>query len=198
MAVLIAEGAGVRLHRRWIVRGLDAVVEPGDLVALTGPPGSGRTSALLALAGRLKLSAGKLQTGKTQTGTPGAALAHVPGLTDPEPTATVAEHVRERLALLGRPARGLSGVPLHGLDPDRRGRDLSPHQRHLLGLVLARMEDPAAIALDDWDTGLDDAERADLLDRLRALTDEGIAVIITARTVSPSVTTHVITLESEA
>jgi ABC-2 type transport system ATP-binding protein len=193
MSVLVAEGVGVRHHRRWIFRGLDAVVEPGELVALTGPPGSGRTTALLALSGRFKLSEGKIHT---SAGGRGVALGHVAGVSDPEPTATVAEHVRERLALLGRRRRReLPSVPLLGLDPDLRGRDLTPHQRHLLGLVLARMENPAVIALDDWDTGLDDAERRQLRQTLTDLTTEGIAVIITARTVEPDLTTNVINLD---
>ncbi|MFG1604331.1 ATP-binding cassette domain-containing protein [Actinoplanes sp. NPDC049265] len=250
MSVLIAEGVGVRHRRRWIVRGLDAVVEPGELVALTGPPGSGRTTALLALAGRFKLSAGKIHTpagtppsardsdtpapdappaadadpvdgtpidvvpdeaapgdaGRDEAGTVGpmrrgVALAYVAGVNDPEPTATVAEHVRERLALLGHRRRRfgrrreLPSVPLLGLDPDLRGRDLTPYQRQLLGLVLARMENPAVIALDDWDAGLDEAERWRLRQIFTDLTTEGIAVIITARTVACDLTTHVINLE---
>ncbi|GLY94684.1 ATP-binding cassette domain-containing protein [Actinoplanes sp. NBRC 103695] len=188
MSVLRAEGVGVRHHRQWIVRGLDAVVEPGDLVALTGPPGSGRTTALLALAGRFKLTEGKI---KNAMGTP---LGYVAGVTDPEPTATVAEHVRERLALLGRRRRELDTVPLLGLDPTLRGYLLSPYQRHLLGLVLARMEHPAAIALDDADTGLDDAEREHLHQALTDLTSEGLAVLFTARSVPTGSVTQEISL----
>ncbi|MEV7622920.1 ATP-binding cassette domain-containing protein [Actinoplanes sp. NPDC089786] len=241
MSVLVAEGAGVRHHRRWVVRGLDAVVEPGDLVALTGPPGSGRTTALLALAGRFRLTEGKIHTppgtppsaretpatdetepidkaepvDETEAPPPptrrGVSLGHVAGVTDPEPTATVADHVRERLALLGRPRRrgvayrcaellcapigntDLEAVPLLGLPPGLRGRELSPYQKQLLGLVLALVENPAVVALDDWDLGLDDAERADLLQTLTDLTAEALAVIITART-HPHAATRVIEL----
>src|SRR5690349_6572758 len=128
MPVLTATRAGVRHRRRWLVRDLDLRVGAGETVAVTGPPGSGRTSTLLALAGRLRLTTGRIDFGGT------ASLAHVPGVTDPEPVFTVREHVAERLALLGRPPRTAS---LHGLDPDLRGRDLSPYQRQLLGLSLA-------------------------------------------------------------
>ena len=123
---------------------------------MVGPPGSGRTTVLLALAGRFRLTAGKIQI----TGT--AALGQVPDVSQPEPVFSVAEHVRERLALLGRPAREAGDVPLLGLDPDAKGWQLSPFERQLLGLVLAGLEDPQVIALDGLDDGLDAAEQAEL------------------------------------
>src|SRR5689334_392114 len=107
MPVLTARGAGVRHRRRWLFRDLDVTVEPGDLVAVVGPPGSGRTTLLLAMARRFRLSAGEVRlTGR-------AALGHVPEVTAPEPAFTVADHVRERLALLGRSRR--ESANLYGL-----------------------------------------------------------------------------------
>ncbi|MBB2942250.1 ABC-2 type transport system ATP-binding protein [Actinoplanes lutulentus] len=186
MSVLTATGAGVRHHRRWLVRGLDLRVEPGELVAVTGPPGSGRTSALLTLARRLRLSAGTVDIVGT------ASLGHVPDVEEPEPVFTVAEHITERLALLGRP-RG-EDVPLHGLDPELRGRDLTPYQKQVLGLVLARMERPSVIALDGVDAGLDATERAALWELLGEITASGVAVLLTAREVAPAEVDRIVLL----
>src|ERR1700755_2135701 len=110
MSVLMARGVGVRQRRRWLFRDLDVTVEPGEVVAIIGPPGSGRTTALLSLAGRFRLGAGSVAVSRT-------ALGHVPEVEAPEPVFTVAEHVRERLALLGRAAarREAEGVDLRGL-----------------------------------------------------------------------------------
>lgn len=186
MPVLTARGAGVRHRRRWLFRDLDATVEPGDLVAVVGPPGSGRTTLLLALARRFRLSAGEV----TITGR--AALGHVPEVTAPEPVFTVAEHVRERLALLGRSRR--QPVDLYGLDPNAKGRDLSPYERQLLGLVLARLADPALIALDGADEGLDAAEQEALWIRLAELAESGTTIVLTARDVDPARVTTTIRL----
>ncbi|GIF10419.1 ABC transporter ATP-binding protein [Actinoplanes teichomyceticus] len=188
MAVLRAMGAGVRHHRRWLVRDLDLVVEPGETVAVVGPPGSGRTSTLLALAGSLRLSAGTVALSGT------AALGHVAGVTDPEPVLTVLEHVRERLALLGRPRREAGSVPLHGLDPGLRGRDLTPYQKQILGLVLAGPARPAVVALDGVDAGLDAGERTALWDLLGSLTAGGVAVLVTAREVDAARVSRVVRL----
>jgi ABC-2 type transport system ATP-binding protein len=95
-AVVSARGLGVHTRRGWVFRDVDLDVAPGELIALVGAAGSGRTSLLLALAGRFKVTAGTLDRHGT------AALAYVPGATDPEPNLTVAEHVEERLLLTGR------------------------------------------------------------------------------------------------
>src|SRR4051794_10668030 len=177
MPVLTAAAAGVRHRRRWIFRDLDVSVDPGETVAVVGPPGSGRTTVLLALAGRFRLSAGSVGLSGT------AALAFVPDVEEPEPVFTVTEHVRERLALLGRSSR--EAVDLGGLDPGLRGRELSPYQKQVLGVVLAKLADPAVITLDGVDHGLD----ADEQDALWALLDEvaaaGVAVVATARAIEP-------------
>src|SRR5690349_5897914 len=114
MPVLIARGAGVRRRRRrdpWLFRELAVTVEAGDLVAVVGPPGSGRTTMLLALARRFRLTAGAVELHGR------ASLGYVPEVSAPESVFTVTEHVRERLMLLGRSRSEAAGVELHGLDP---------------------------------------------------------------------------------
>ncbi|MET8365608.1 ABC transporter ATP-binding protein [Micromonospora sp. NPDC005194] len=71
------------------------------------------------------------------------------------------------------------------LDPASRGRDLTPVQRQILGLVLATLAGPGLILADDIDAGADGADRALLWDLLGRLTDRGIAVVVTAREVEP-------------
>jgi len=186
MPVLTARGAGVRHRRRWLFQDLDVSAGPGDLVAVVGPPGSGRTTLLLALARRFRLSAGKVAI----DGVP--ALGYVPEVTAPEPVFTVAEHVRERLVLTG----GKKGEPvdLLGLDPEIKGRDLTPYEKQVLGLVLARLSNPALIALDGLDDGLDAAEQAALLKQLAEIAATGTAVVFTARDIDPESVTTVIRL----
>jgi ABC-2 type transport system ATP-binding protein len=114
------------------------------------------------------------------------ALGYVAGVNQPEPGLTVAEHVEERLMLLGRaswsPARRrrqagewLQGVPL---PPNMLGRDLDPLGAHLLCLALAQVTEPGIILVDDVDSGLSEVERQGLAQELKAT---GAAVVVTAR-----------------
>jgi ABC-2 type transport system ATP-binding protein len=190
MPVLAAHGAGVRRRRCWLFRDLDVSAEPGDLLAVVGPPASGRTTLLLALARRFRLSAGKVAI----DGTP--ALGYVPEVTAPEPVFTVAEHVRERLVLLGR-KRG-EPVDLLGLDPAVKGRDLTPYEKQVLGLVLAKLSNPALIALDGLDDGLDAAEQEALFKQLAEIAADGTTVVFTARDIDPESVTTVIRLSGRS
>ncbi|MDX3577734.1 ATP-binding cassette domain-containing protein [Streptomyces sp. FL07-04A] len=102
-----ADGLGLRGPRGWAFRGVDVDAGPASLIAIEGPSGSGRTSLLLALTGRMKATEGTAAVGAARLPRQMAAvrrvsaLAHVAGVTDLEPALTVGEHLRER-ALLQR------------------------------------------------------------------------------------------------
>ncbi|MBB5872439.1 ABC-2 type transport system ATP-binding protein [Allocatelliglobosispora scoriae] len=170
-------------------RDLDLDLHAGELAVLTGPSGSGRTSALLALAGRFRTSHGSLEPAARP------ALGLVRGVHEPDPMLTVAEHLGERLRLhrpLGWPTRsrrrahrGL--VARHAatlpVAPELLAGELDPLHRHLLMLRLALLADPDLIAIDDVDAGLTIDESVTLWAHLRGLADLGVAVLATAREV---------------
>jgi ABC-2 type transport system ATP-binding protein len=174
--VVTADGLGLRTRRGWVFRDVDLTVAPGELVAITGPAGSGRTSLLLALAGHFRTTHGS----RALTGRAGIGL--VPGVNEPEAGLTAAEHVQERLLLLGRSpreaGRWLDALPVA---QGTLGRDLTPYERHRLMLRLAEIGEPALLAVDDVDTGLSTAERAELWRALEDLAGQGPAVLVTCR-----------------
>ncbi len=182
-ALLEAEGLGLRTRRGWVFRDLDLSVRAGEIVALTGPAGGGRTSALLALGGRFRFTHGRV-------GGPGrTAFGLVPGVNEPEPGLTVAGHLGERLRLLGRTRpwhrlRRLTTGPLladlpPGIAPGTLARDLAPLDRHRLMIRLALLEDPDVLLLDDLDVSLTPTETQTLLSELDAT---GRAAVFTCRT----------------
>ncbi|CAL9548067.1 hypothetical protein SUDANB6_04402 [Streptomyces sp. enrichment culture] len=106
-AGVTARGLGLRGPRGWAFRGVGIEAEPGSLIAVEGASGSGRTSLLLTLTGRMRPTEGTAAVGGAAVPRRMAAvrrlcaLAHVPGVTDLDPALTVGEHLRER-ALLER------------------------------------------------------------------------------------------------
>ncbi|ARP74018.1 ABC transporter ATP-binding protein [Streptomyces pluripotens] len=94
--------------RGWVFRGIGIDAEPGSLIAIEGPSGSGRTCLLLTLTGRMKPTGGTATVGGL--GLPRhmaavrriGAVANVAGVTDLEPALTVGEHLRERALLQHR------------------------------------------------------------------------------------------------
>ncbi|MEV6740564.1 ATP-binding cassette domain-containing protein [Streptomyces sp. NPDC051104] len=99
---------GLKGPRGWAFRGVGLEAEPGSLIAVEGPSGSGRTCLLLALTGRMRPSEGRAAVGghrlpKEMSAVRRiSALAHVPGVTDLDPALTVGEHLRERALLESR------------------------------------------------------------------------------------------------
>ncbi|MFJ9579533.1 ATP-binding cassette domain-containing protein [Streptomyces sp. NPDC101191] len=106
-AAVVADGFGLKGPRGWAFRGIGFEAEPGSLVAIEGPSGTGRTCLLLALTGRMKTQEGHAEVAGLPLPRRMAAvrrisaLGPVPGVSDLDPAFTVAEHLRER-ALLQR------------------------------------------------------------------------------------------------
>ncbi|MFH9422724.1 ATP-binding cassette domain-containing protein [Streptomyces sp. NPDC017529] len=129
-AAVRATGYGVKGPRGWAFRNIDLVAEPGSLIAVEGPSGSGRTCLLLALTGRMASAAGTAEVAglplpkRTAAVRTVTALAHVPGVTELEPALTVAEHLRERTLLQRR-----FGGPLRALLRPRRERTAAARAR---------------------------------------------------------------------
>ncbi|MFI1000887.1 ATP-binding cassette domain-containing protein [Streptomyces galbus] len=127
---LDVRGLGLRGPRGWAYRGVRVAAEPGALVAVAGASGSGRTSLLLTLTGRMRPTEGTALVGglalprRMAAVRRVSALAHVPGVTDLDPALTVAEHLRERALLQRR-----FGDSVRGLLRPRRDRARAARQR---------------------------------------------------------------------
>src|SRR5690606_10326683 len=67
-----ARGLGVERGGRWLVRGVDLTIRPGEIVTLIGPNGSGKSTTVKALLGILAVSAGSV------TRRPGLSIGYLP------------------------------------------------------------------------------------------------------------------------
>ncbi|MFE2549981.1 ATP-binding cassette domain-containing protein [Streptomyces sp. NPDC059355] len=110
-AAVKAEDFGLKGPRGWVFRGVRLDAEPGSLIAVEGPSGSGRTCLLLALTGRMKATEGHAEIAdhrlpRHMTAVRRvAALGPVTGVNELDQSLTVAEQLREG-ALLQRRYEG--------------------------------------------------------------------------------------------
>lgn len=158
--------------------GVSMKAETGTLTAVTGESGSGRTSLLLTLAGRMKPTAGELTVAgrsRPREIRKVAAMALVDGVTDLDRQLTVRDHLRERRRKPYKKA-------LHrvGFQTDERTRagELSREEQVRLGVALALLDRPQVIVADNLDQGLTADRQSALWDLLRDLTtNEGLTVV---------------------
>ena len=194
--VVRANELGARTGRGWIYRDVTCVVHEGEVGAIAGPAGSGRTSLLLALAGRMGFSVGALTVcghdlpDRADAVRSRVALARVGGgVAELEPELRVRDHLVERGRRgLDREARFDKACGRLGLAVDREALvgGLTASQAVLLSLALALLDEPAVVLLDDLDRGLPGAEQTELWQRLRALTEDGITVLASTTDPAPA------------
>jgi len=170
---------------------VDLEAEPGALVAVTGPGGSGHSSLLLALAGRLRLVAGQLTVGGYRLPVRSAAVRRLVAVArarpaiDLDPRLRVQELMVERcLVSPGSASLGpiAAAFELLRIDPprDALALDLHPAERTLLACALALATEPGAIVIDDVDQGLEPADVPWVWRALRAVAGTGCTVVASA------------------
>ncbi|WP_409328437.1 ABC transporter ATP-binding protein [Trujillonella humicola] len=179
----------VDLERRYgafpAVRGISFEVRPGEVFALLGVNGAGKTSALEVVEGLARPSAGRVRVLGRDPLTERAAvrpslgvLLQAGGLPG---DLTVAETVRFWAGTLTSPrpvAEALSQVGLTGR-ADVAVRSLSGGERRRLDLSLALLGRPRVVVLDEPSTGLDPESRRAVWELVRRHVAEGAAVVLT-------------------
>jgi ABC-type Mn2+/Zn2+ transport system ATPase subunit len=186
------------------VGGLDLTVEAGSALALIGPNGAGKSTLLKGVLGLVPLTAGTMELGSVEVGGADAATLAPPpthsrnGMIgflpqsselDPDFPISLEQVVMQgryrRLGLMRWPGRADRAAVRRALDTvglaalaKRRFGELSGGQRQRGLLARALASEPRLLLLDEPFNGLDQANRDALVDTLRALRQQGVAVIV--------------------
>jgi energy-coupling factor transport system ATP-binding protein len=189
---LVARGVTVRYGDSVAVRELDLRLRAGEVVALMGRNGSGKSSLLWALQGSGRRQAGAVTVDGRETKELAAREARrLVGLV-PQ-TASDLLYL-ETVDLECRQADLEAGLPvgscrslLARLAPDvvgdRHPRDLSEGQRLALVLAVQLLASPPVVLLDEPTRGLDYGAKASLAEILDLLCAEGKAVVVSTHDV---------------
>lgn len=190
-AALLLDGVRHMFGRRVAVDGFSLAVEPGEVVAMIGLNGAGKTTALRLLSGRLRPDAGMARVlGADPVRLPylqALRFGHEVGAPLVYPELTSSENLRSAARLHGLPSSGLDAaveavLSRLELDPwaDARARGLSQGNRQRLGIACAVVHRPAALVLDEPTSALDPRGVVVVRELVRALTADGCAVIVSS------------------
>ena len=172
-----------------ILRGVDLLVEPGQLVGVIGPNGAGKSTLIKALFGLIPVRSGSVTfDGHDVTGRPAHQLVamgigYVPQLSNVFRTLSVEENLRMGLFL--RPeawSERLAVVttlfPLLAERSHQRANNLSGGERQMLAMGRALMMGPRVLLLDEPSAGLAPMMQVSVFDTVRRIADSGVAVVM--------------------
>jgi branched-chain amino acid transport system ATP-binding protein len=172
-----------------ILRGVDLLVEPGQLVGVIGPNGAGKSTLIKALFGLIPVRTGSVTfDGHDVTGRPAHQLVamgigYVPQLSNVFRTLSVEENLRMGLFL--RPeawSERLAAVttlfPLLAERSQQRANNLSGGERQMLAMGRALMMGPRVLLLDEPSAGLAPMMQVGVFDTVRRIADSGVAVVM--------------------
>jgi ABC-2 type transport system ATP-binding protein len=160
---------------------VSVAVARGEVVAVAGPGGSGRTALMLALAGRFGLAGGSVVVDGVADVRRAVAVARAGDAVTLDELWTVGDAIAHRGVLAG-----------HGVEADVRARvaraglelsspaplwSLSAFEAFILDVALAAAEDTPVVVVDDVDRGLTPGDERRAWIALEALASDGRAVV---------------------
>ena len=187
--MLSVEGLETAYGDSQVLFGIDLALAQGEVVALLGRNGMGKTTTVRSIFGLVKPFAGRIAlNGEDLTGKPPYVIAqHGLGLV-PEgrqifPTLTVEENLIATAAARFGPARWTlrSVYEMFPRLAERRrnlGSQLSGGEQQMLAIGRALMTNPKLLVLDEATEGLAPLLRAEIWSCLARLKHEGEAIIV--------------------
>lgn len=175
MSLIETRNLTIRYGESTVLRDVSLCIEPGEIVTIVGPNGSGKTSLLRALIGALRPASGWIRH------KPGLRIGYVPQRLHIDPTLPIT--VDRFLRLPGglprtacAPALEKAGVP--GLSQQQMSA-LSGGQFQRVLLARALINQPDILLLDEATQGLDQPGSAAFYRRIEEVREEtGCAVLM--------------------
>ncbi|MFW5968904.1 MAG: metal ABC transporter ATP-binding protein [Persicimonas sp.] len=190
-AALQVDNLTVSYDRGPVVRDVSFSVDPGELVGVVGPNGAGKSSMLKAMIGAMDLDRGRVRVFGDEGRAAKRRITYVPqrGEVDWDFPVTVEDVVAQgrygEVGLLGRFSSedreivedSLQMVGITDL-VDRQIGELSGGQKQRVFLARALAQQGDVYLLDEPFVGVDATTEEAIVDVLRALGDDGKAVLV--------------------
>jgi ABC-type multidrug transport system fused ATPase/permease subunit len=180
-----------------VLTGVSATLRPGELVALAGPSGVGKTTLIMSIPRFIDPAAGTISVNGADTRgiAPGALRARVGFVFQQESlfSTSIEDNIRygtpgaSEAAVREAAARAGAAEFVERL-PDgyatmlgRRGARLSVGQKQRIAIARALLRNPGVLILDEPTAPLDPASERGVIETLRALARDRIVIIVAHR-----------------
>lgn len=183
--VIVADNVTRTYGKFTAVDGVSFHVAQGELVALLGSNGAGKTSLLEVLQGSTRFNGGRVRVFGLDPVADRAAIRQRTGIMLQEAGFAKDLTVRETLVMwagtLTSPRPVADSLAMCGLEgrADIRVGSLSGGERRRLDLAMATLGRPELLFMDEPTTGLDPAVRQHTWELVRRMLDEGSTVLLT-------------------
>ncbi len=183
--------------RQTVLRDLDFSIQPGQVVALVGPSGAGKTTTLSLLLRLYEIDSGAIRVdGIDIRGVQAATLRAQMALVPQEPTlfgGTIADNIRygrldateDEIRAAARLANALSFIDAldDGMNAlvGERGVQLSAGQRQRIAIARAILRNPRILLLDEATASLDNESEALVQDALNRLMVGRTTIVVAHR-----------------
>jgi len=163
-----------------VLHGIDLAVQPGEIVAVVGRNGMGKSTLMKSLIGVMPAKSGQiLIDGNDVAGLPSHArvkqgIAYVPQGRQIFGTMTVLENIETGLVVTGKsivPREIYALFPILKEFEKRRGGNLSGGQQQQLAIARALASDPKILLLDEPTEGIQPSIIKDIARLLRQIRD---------------------------
>ena len=181
-----------------VLFGVDLDVQRGEVVALLGTNGAGKSTVLKALCGLLPPTHGtaSFEGNRIEKLAPekiaARGLAMMPGGRGIFPTLTVSENLRLSTWLVRRDGdavrearrRALELFPPLAARIDTRAGDLSGGEQQMLSMAMAMAVKPKVLCIDELSLGLAPTVVAELVDVVREINADGVTIVVVEQSVN--------------
>ncbi|MBV8159528.1 MAG: ATP-binding cassette domain-containing protein [Acidimicrobiia bacterium] len=197
-ALLHCAGVNAAYGQLQVLFGVDLTVREGEIVALLGTNGAGKSSLLRSVTGLLPASAGTITfEGRDVTSTATESIASMgltmmPGGRGVFPSLTVSENLRvaswplrrDRAAAEEARARAIALFPILGERAGQQAGNLSGGEQQMLSLAMAFLVRPRLLCIDELSLGLAPTVVSSLLEAVRDIHRAGTTILIVEQSVN--------------
>jgi ABC-type branched-subunit amino acid transport system ATPase component len=173
-----------------IFHGVELEVAAGEIVAILGPNGCGKTTLVKSILGYVRSTQGEIRFRDQDlrplrpTARGALGIGYVPQLLNTFKPLTVTENLEIGGYRLGRAARAAAVERMFELFPllaergSQRAATLSGGERQLLAMARALIVEPALIFLDEPSAGLSPLRADEVFAHVRRIAATGVAIVV--------------------